>query len=416
MWSSLSSKLQTLRYSFYQVPWCVPPWGWHEFRSCMRAIFTGHIIEGPDPQTFAELIKSYLNVSYAIPVNRGRTALELALRALDAGTGADVVTPSYVCQSVLEAIKDVGARPVFADVGDDLNVTAGTIKAALTPRTKCVIVPHLFGRAAPIDEIEKLLVGSGIGLIDDAAQSFGARCGGRLIGTYGNCGVVGCGPGKSLAGPAGAIFVTNERSLYEWALATPIMQEKWSEVLQRVFSFWLWRRYRRWTLPVYIVWDRLMKSQTQHHTQACYLSNIEAGIAVHQVHRLRENAIQRQRNADNILSALGPLKQFNVTDLSIDGMALKLILVLPAQGPTVEEMAKCLERLGVETQPGYTPLHFGERGGAKKLPVTESLWNRVICIPIDISFKKAASLQKISEVWMGQAGNRTAEFVSTVNP
>ena len=93
-------------------------------------------------------MRSHLRVRYVLPVNRGRTGLELALRALDVGPGADVVLPSYVCRAVLDAVNRIEAHPVFADIGPDLNVTVETVKAALTPQTKCVIVPHLFGWVA----------------------------------------------------------------------------------------------------------------------------------------------------------------------------------------------------------------------------------------------------------------------------
>ena len=102
----------------------------------------------------------------------------LALRALGLGSGDEVILPSYICRSAVEGVQGVGAVPVFADVGSDLHLTAETVRGAITPRTKAVIVAHLFGKAAPVDRIERSLRGTGIALIDDAAQSLGARCAG----------------------------------------------------------------------------------------------------------------------------------------------------------------------------------------------------------------------------------------------
>jgi dTDP-4-amino-4,6-dideoxygalactose transaminase len=345
-------------------------------------------------------VKSHLKVSYVLPVNRGRTAIELALRALDVGRGDEVVMPSYVCRAVLEAVTQNEARPVFADIGPDLNVSVDTIKAALTPQTRCVIVPHLFGRAAPINEIETLLRGTGIAVIDDAAQSFGARCAGRLVGTFGLCGVVGCGPGKSLAGPAGGVLVTNDQRLYERALAIPLAQESGHLVLHRLLSFWFWRRFRKWTLPINLLVTRLIETEG-HRSQTAYsLSNIDAAIAVQQLRSLEQNAAQRRKNAKRLLSALGPLKDYNITDLSEDSMVVKLVLVLPHDRPTVEEVIQYLAQVGIECQPGYTPLHFSnERATPQILPVTEAVWKRIVCLPVDIEFKNTASLLHLSHRW-----------------
>ena len=134
MSASLWSKVHTLTSSFYQVPWCVPPCGWAEFRACLYAILNGRLVQGPDCGRFTDQVKSHLNVSYVLPVNRGRTGLELALRALDVGPGVDVVLPSYVCRAVLDAVNQIEAHPVFADVGLDLNVTVETVKAAPQPK------------------------------------------------------------------------------------------------------------------------------------------------------------------------------------------------------------------------------------------------------------------------------------------
>lgn len=412
MSSSLRSKVQTLASSSYQVPWCVPPWGWSEFRASLGAILTGRLVQGPDCQRFTDQVRSHLRVRYVLPVNRGRTGLELALRALDVGPGADVVLPSYVCRAVLDAVNRIEAHPVFADVGPDLNVTVETVKAALTPQTKCVIVPHLFGRAAAIQDIDILLSEMGIALIDDAAQSYGARCAGRLVGTFGVWGVVSCGPGKSLAGPAGCVVLTNDQRLYERAAAIPLSQEDGRQVLGRLLSFWLWRRFRRWTLPFKLLLARLIQTEAHTPSSAATISNVDAAIAARQLEALEQNSIQRHKNAEHLLSALGPLKQYNVTDLSENGMALKLVLVLPPSGPTVEEVIELLGKAGIECQPGYTPLHLTEPVTGRILPVTEALWKRVVCIPVDSECQNRASLLRLSQLWLEKATRETSNLAS----
>ena len=102
----------------------------------------------------------------------GTDALTLALRAMGVGPGDEVVVPSFTFYASAEAIPPTGARPVFCDVDPDtMMVTAETVRAALTPRTKAVIAVHLFGNVAPVAEIAAL----GVPVLEDAAQAAGSR-------------------------------------------------------------------------------------------------------------------------------------------------------------------------------------------------------------------------------------------------
>jgi dTDP-4-amino-4,6-dideoxygalactose transaminase len=378
-----------LDYS-YVVPWCVPAWGWNEFRVTVQCILTGAISRGLYPARLVSEIKNDLGVRHALALGRGRVAIEVALRAMGISRGDEVVVPSYVCRSAVDPILRVGARPVFADViGRDLHVTAETIKAVLTPRTKCVIVPHLFGNAAPVDEIEKLLQGTGIELIDDAAQSFGAQCGGRPVGTFGTCGIVSCGPGKALAGPAGGLLVTNSHELYERAAAIPLNRESCVTVARRVLSFWLWRRFRKWTLPLAVLLHRLFKIEVEHE-DACVastMSNLEAGIALEQFRAFRSNVQRRRMNAKALLQALHGWSRCCISDLSQNGVIVKLVLLLPPDGPDTDWFVHAMAQSGVECQKGYVPVHLEFDNAPSGLPNTEALWNRLVCIPIERGLK-----------------------------
>jgi len=379
------SRLGNFLRHFYQVPWCVPPWGMREFWATCASVLRGRIVEGEAPARAAEAVKDYLGVAYAVPVNRGRTALELGLRALGAGPGDDVVLPSYLCRTALEAIQAAGANPVFADVGEDLNITPETVSQALTPGTKCVIVPHLFGKAAPIDEIEAILREAGIPLIDDAAQSLGARRGGRLLGTFGACGVVSCGPGKSLAGAAGGLLLTNERRLYERASAIALESEPPRLVVRRTISFWMWRRFRRCTLPFGMILDRLLGPEQEAPHERGSLSNLDAQILVCQLKSLERNACIRRSNIERLLPAIEGIAAYEVRNWSPDDVAVKLVLVLPGNGPDAGAVIQQLARAGVECQGGYLPLHLQRPDPKPCLPRTEALLERVVCIPVERS-------------------------------
>jgi dTDP-4-amino-4,6-dideoxygalactose transaminase len=165
-------------------------------------------ILGPNVAAFEQEFAAYLGARHAIGVANGTDALTIALRAMGVGPGDDVVVPSFTFYASAEAIPPTGARPVFCDVDPEtMMVTAETVKAALTPRTKAVIAVHLFGNVAPVAEIEAL----GVPVLEDAAQAAGSTLGDQRAGALGTAATFSFFPSKNLGafGDGGAI-VTND--------------------------------------------------------------------------------------------------------------------------------------------------------------------------------------------------------------
>jgi dTDP-4-amino-4,6-dideoxygalactose transaminase len=327
-------------------------------------------------------VRDYLGMKFALPVNRGRTAIEIGLRAMGVGLGDDVLLPSFLCHSVLDAVLNTGARPVFADIGRDLNITAASVEASLTPQTKCVIVAHLFGAAAAIDEIEALLASRGVALMDDAAQALGARRGDRLVGSFGACGIVSCGPGKPLAGAAGGLLVTNDERFHERASAIRLELEPPSAVASRALQFWMWRRFRRYTLPFAALLERLRGAAKEPVHANAGLSNLEGAIALDQFERLHHHAADRRRNAQVLLGRLSMLPAKSVTNFSSSAIPVKLVYLLPERGLSVQEAIRILSEYGIEAEGGYSPLHTFYADDTL-FPNTTAAWRRVLCVPLE---------------------------------
>jgi dTDP-4-amino-4,6-dideoxygalactose transaminase len=365
---------------FFRVPAYVPDWGWPEAALAARSVISGQIVSGAATERLRSRIRSELGLRYVIPVNRARYAIQLGLAALGIGHGDDVVLPAYVCEAALEPIRNVGARPVFVEVDSTLHVTAETIEAGLTPSTKCVIVPHLFGNVAPIERIEKVLRARGVALIDDAAQSYGALCAGRPVGSFGNLGVIGCGPGKSLAGPAGGMLVTNDERIHQRASAIDLPPERTASVLRRVAAFWVWFRFRRFSLGAKQFSDRLLPRERKSGDRPGRMSNLDAMLALRQLDRWKANAERRRRVAADIVDRLGHFQHHVISDLSSSAVALRLAILLPDGGPTADDASKLLGEFGIEGRKGYEPLDAtADRPG---LPRTSSLARRVLLVPI----------------------------------
>jgi dTDP-4-amino-4,6-dideoxygalactose transaminase len=120
-----------LSYS-YCVPLSVPYWKGATYRGILRSFFSGRVIEGPDLGKLRTAVIERLGVEEAILCGSGSLALEIALRACGVREGDEVIVPTFCCTSVVTPIFAVGARPVLADVGEELNITAETVEAALT--------------------------------------------------------------------------------------------------------------------------------------------------------------------------------------------------------------------------------------------------------------------------------------------
>jgi dTDP-3-amino-3,4,6-trideoxy-alpha-D-glucose transaminase len=166
-------------------------------------------ILGPEVDAFEAELAAYLGTEHAIGVGNGTDAITLALRAMGVGAGDEVVVPSFTFYASAEAIPLTGARPVFCDVDPrTFCVTVETVKAALTPRTKAVVVVHLFGNVAPVAEIEAL----GVPVLEDAAQAIGSRDGGARAGALGTAATFSFFPSKNLGafGDGGAVATRDD--------------------------------------------------------------------------------------------------------------------------------------------------------------------------------------------------------------
>jgi dTDP-4-amino-4,6-dideoxygalactose transaminase len=175
-----------------------------------RVLDSERYILGPEVQAFEREFAEYCGTSHAVGVANGTEAITIALRAMGIGPGDEVIVPSFTFYASAEAIPPTGATPVFCDVDPDTYcVTAETVRAALTPRTKAVIAVHLFGNVAPVAEIQQL----GVPVLEDAAQAAGSICTTGRPGALGTAATFSFFPSKNLGcfGDGGIITTSDEQ-------------------------------------------------------------------------------------------------------------------------------------------------------------------------------------------------------------
>jgi len=184
-----------------------------EVSAGLAALFeTTDFIGGKAVEEFERDYCELLGVPHCIGVANGTDALELALRAAGIGAGDEVVIPANTFVATAGAICRMGARPVLADVDDEsLLLDPDRALAAITARTKAVVPVHLYGQIAPIDELSVGITGTGIAIIEDAAQAQGATRHGTPAGSFGVAAGMSFYPGKNLGayGDAGAVLTVD---------------------------------------------------------------------------------------------------------------------------------------------------------------------------------------------------------------
>ncbi len=196
---------------------------WPELsEAVLRVLRSGQYVLGREVAAFEEEVAAYLGVKHAVGLNSGTDALIIGLRALGIGPGDEVITTAFSFFATAEAIVHVGASPVFVDIDEkSLNIAPTLIEMAITERTKAILPVHLYGRPAQMDQIMKVAEKFELKVLEDCAQSFGARFysedgstsdrNGAMTGSIGDVGAFSFYPTKNLGAYGdGGLLTTND--------------------------------------------------------------------------------------------------------------------------------------------------------------------------------------------------------------
>jgi dTDP-4-amino-4,6-dideoxygalactose transaminase len=187
-----------------------------EMQQAISAVLErGDFILGQEVGLFEEEFATYCEAAYAIGVDSGTSALELALRAFEIGPCDEVIAPANTFIATVSAIADTGATPVLVDIEPltyGLDVTQ--IEAAITERTRAIIPVHLYGHPVDTDAVLEIAQQHGLLVIEDACQAHGARYSGRRVGSLGHAAAFSFYPSKNLgAFGDGGMLVTDDKGL-----------------------------------------------------------------------------------------------------------------------------------------------------------------------------------------------------------
>ncbi|MCU5788585.1 DegT/DnrJ/EryC1/StrS family aminotransferase [Alloalcanivorax marinus] len=217
-----------------------PPWPsfTEEEADAVRRVLLSNRVNywtGDEARQFEREFAAFAGTEHAVAVANGTVALELALRALGLGPGDEVVVPPRTFVASASAVINVGATPVFADIDrGSQNLTAATVEAVLTPRTRAVVAVHLAGWPCDMDALMDLARRHDLRVVEDCAQAHGATWNGRPVGGLGDVGCWSFCQDKIMStGGEGGMITVNDRALWSRIWSAKDHGKSWAEVYER---------------------------------------------------------------------------------------------------------------------------------------------------------------------------------------
>jgi len=328
---------------------------------------SGRLTDGPYAQEFERKFAEYNRIKYAVSVNSGTAALDVALRYFKLA-GREVIVPTNTFVSTPHSVLFAGGKPVFADMkADTLCIDPDDVRKKLSPNTAGIIVVHIAGLVCPqINEIKELCNENGLFLLEDAAHAHGAMIDGKMAGTLGDAGCFSFYPTKVMTTCEGGMIITNNSQLAEQARCLRTVGQ-----------------------------DAERKAVMLGHNWR--LNEMAAVVGKHQLEHLEDFVIKRNEVAkwyEEALSNVEGISLFKVPS-NFRHSYYKYPVKL-ADGIKREKLGSLLkEKYGVETgHVYYPPCHlqpfYMENFGTKigDLPVAERVLNKVLCLPMHCGLTK----------------------------
>lgn len=278
---------------------------------------------------FEDKFCNFVGSKYAVSVSNGTVALHLALEVLGIRPGDEVIVPTLTYIASVNAIKYTGATPVFVD--SDINswqADIHDIEAKITPKTKALMIVHLYGYPTAMDPVMELARKYDLFVVEDCAEAFGAKINGRHVGTYGDLATFSFFGNKTITTGEGGMLVTNDYTLYDRASrlrgqGLAANREYWHDIIGY--------NYR--------------------------MTNICAAIGLAQIECADDKLARKQEIVDRYKSGLGHLPlSFQVEEAGFTNSNWMCTVVLQNIGDR-DPLREHLGLLGIETRPMFYPVH-----------------------------------------------------------
>ncbi len=347
------------------IPIAEPLLGEEELNNVIEAVKSGWISsKGKFIPEFEEKFARYCGVKYGVATSNGTTALHLALTALGIGPGDEVIVPTLTFIATANAVRYTGAKPVFVDSHPDYwCIDPGKIEEVITPKTKAMILVHLYGHPADMDQILAITRKHDIFVIEDAAEAHGAEYKGRKVGSFGDISCFSFYGNKIITTGEGGMCLTNDEKL---ATKMKILRDHGMNPSKRYWYDIIGFNYR--------------------------MTNMQAAIGVAQLEKIDRFIEKKREIAAWYSKRLNELEQRRLIKLHPEMPWAKCvywmysILFQDVFRINRNELMGKLEKEGIETRPFFYPVHIMPpyEGSRESFPVAEKLSSFGLNLPSSV--------------------------------
>ncbi|MGA7521574.1 MAG: DegT/DnrJ/EryC1/StrS family aminotransferase [Acidobacteriaceae bacterium] len=348
------------------IPLSAPDITEAEIDAVVSVLGTPRLSLGPQAEAFESAMATLAAVPHAVAVSSGTAGLHLALLALNIGPGDEVIVPSFTFIAVANAVRYVGAYPVFADIDPTtLNLDPHSVEAALTPRTRALIAVHTFGRPADMNALAALARRGSLVLIEDACEAIGATIDNRPVGSFGDAAVFAFYPNKQITTGEGGMVVTPH-----------------PEVARRIAAL---RNHGRY--------ESAPGAFSETHAEIGFnyrLSEIQCALGIAQLARLDAILARRHDLARRYCELLAGIPDLVLPATDAPGQRLSwfVFVVRLAERCTAvhrDRIRQSLGSAGIATGCYFAPIHeqpaYAAWRAMSHLPITESVAERTLALP-----------------------------------
>ncbi|HJH27990.1 MAG TPA: DegT/DnrJ/EryC1/StrS family aminotransferase, partial [Methanophagales archaeon] len=324
---------------------------------------------GSNTEKFEKMIAGYIRTKYCVVFNSGTSALHAALLAYGIKEDDEVIVPSFTFIATANAPLFVGAKPVFADIEEETyGLNPEDVKEKITEKTKAIIPIHYGGCPCKIMELREIADDHNLILIEDAAESLGARIGDKEVGAFGDSTMLSFCQNKIITTGDGGAIITDSREIYE--------------------KLKLIRSHGRLETSDYFSSTEYMDYITLGYNFR--MSNIVAALGVAQLKKVDKIIEMRRKNAEYLTARLKrEIKQI-ITPTSPENYyhVYQMYTILIKDSKIMRDnLMKYLAGKGIMTKVYFSPVHLthfykNELGYACELPVTEEISRRVLTLPM----------------------------------
>ena len=328
---------------------------------------------GPEIDEFERLLAEYVGTDYCLTFNSGTSAGHAALLTSGLKSVDEIIIPSFTFITTANWVLMVGAKPTFVDIEEEtLGLNPTLIESSITKKTKLIIPMHCGGMPCHIEKIVAIAKKRKIFIIEDTAESLGAKIKNKKVGAFGDISVLSFAGNKIITTGEGGALMTNSKKLYD-----------------KLKSL---RSYGRQINQNYFSSNEIPKYVTLGYNWR--MSNITAALGISQLSKLEKLITLRRKNAAYISAKLNKYKNIQISKEPFDYKNVYQLYSIRLPNSTIRnELSKFLTKKGIMSRIFFEPVHltsfYKKLGyGKKKLPVTEKTSDQILTLPMYPGLKK----------------------------